>query len=67
MNDTPNRYGVISRAFHWLMAVLILLQFMKFFDRISDGEHWIGRPSCRPTAPWASSCWCWWCCEYCGR
>lgn len=43
MNDTPNCYGVISRAFHWLMAVLILLQFMKFFDRISDGEHWIGQ------------------------
>jgi len=42
MNDSKERYGSISRLFHWGMALLILWQFMKFFDRISDGEHWVG-------------------------
>lgn len=42
MNDSKTRYGIISRLFHWGMAALILWQFMKFFDRINDGEHWIG-------------------------
>ena len=42
MNDTKERYGGISRFFHWGMGLLIIWQFMKFFDRISDGEHWVG-------------------------
>ncbi|HLT99483.1 MAG TPA: cytochrome b [Burkholderiaceae bacterium] len=42
MNDSPERYGSITRIFHWVMAVLIIWQGMKFFDRINDGEHWIG-------------------------
>ncbi|MFA5677125.1 MAG: cytochrome b/b6 domain-containing protein [Pseudomonas sp.] len=42
MNDSKERYGGITRLFHWGMALLIVWQFMKFFDRISDGEHWIG-------------------------
>jgi cytochrome b561 len=41
-NDTPSHYGGITRFFHWAMAVLIVLQFMKLGDRIDDGEHWIG-------------------------
>ncbi|MCC2595077.1 cytochrome b [Pusillimonas sp. MFBS29] len=42
-NDTPQRYGSISRIFHWGMALLILWQGMKFFDRINEGEHWVGQ------------------------
>lgn len=42
MNDSQERYGGISRLFHWGMALLILWQGAKFFDRINDGEHWIG-------------------------
>lgn len=43
MNDTQSRYGLLSRALHWLMALLILIQLLKFGDRIADGEHWIGQ------------------------
>ena len=42
MNDSKERYGGISRLFHWGMGLLIIWQFMKFFDRINDGEHWVG-------------------------
>lgn len=42
IKDNPERYGTITRALHWLFAVLVLWQFMKFFDRIAEGEHWIG-------------------------
>lgn len=43
MNDSKERYGSISRWFHWGMAVLIGWQLLKFFDRINDGEHWVGQ------------------------
>ena len=43
MNDTRERYGVITRLFHWAMAVLVVWQGLKFFDRINDGEHWVGQ------------------------
>lgn len=42
MYDSKERYGSITRIFHWGMALLIIWQFMKFFDRINDGEHWLG-------------------------
>jgi len=42
-NDSQERYGSISRLFHWGMALLIVWQGMKFFDRINDGEHWVGQ------------------------
>ncbi|MFO7788389.1 MAG: cytochrome b [Halospina sp.] len=42
IKDNPERYGTITRALHWLFAVLVLWQFMKFFDRIGEGEHWVG-------------------------
>lgn len=42
MNDSKVRYGGISRTLHWGMGLLIIWQFMKFFDRINDGEHWVG-------------------------
>lgn len=42
MNDSKERYGGITRLFHWGMGLLIIWQFMKFFDRINDGEHWVG-------------------------
>lgn len=41
--DNKHRYGSVSRVFHWGMALLIGWQMLKFFDRISDGEHWVGQ------------------------
>lgn len=43
MNDSKQRYGGITRMFHWGMALLVYWQFLKFFDRINDGEHWVGQ------------------------
>lgn len=43
MNDSKQRYGAITRCLHWGMGLLIIWQFMKFFDRINDGEHWVGQ------------------------
>ena len=40
--DTSERYGTVSRIFHWGMAFFIVWQFLKFFDRIGEGEHWVG-------------------------
>ena len=35
--DSPERYGLVTRVLHWSMAVLVLLQFAKFFERL-EGE-----------------------------
>ncbi len=44
MNNTNLvKYDGITRVLHWMMALLVLWQFMKFFDRIDDGEHWVGQ------------------------
>jgi len=44
MNSTTQfRYDGVSRSFHWIMAFLIAWQLLKFFDRIDDGEHWVGQ------------------------
>ncbi|MCX7556886.1 cytochrome b [Xanthomonadaceae bacterium JHOS43] len=43
LRDTHERYGIVSRLFHWGMALLVIWQAMKFFDRIDEGEHWIGQ------------------------
>ena len=66
--DSKERYGTVSRVFHWGMAVLILWQLMKLSDRINDGEHWVGET----LVPWHISigsllsvlvllriCWAW--------
>lgn len=50
MNDSRERYGGISRLFHWGMAILLVWQGAKFFDRINDGEHWLGQT----LVPWHS-------------
>lgn len=42
INDQQHQYGAVSRFFHWFTAILVLWQFAKFFDRINDGEHWVG-------------------------
>lgn len=42
LKDSQDRYGIVSRIMHWAMALLIGLQLLKFFDRINDGEHWVG-------------------------
>lgn len=41
--DTRERYGTVSRLLHWGMALLVIWQALKLFDRINDGEHWIGQ------------------------
>ncbi|MFA7504499.1 MAG: cytochrome b [Burkholderiaceae bacterium] len=41
--QVQERYDTLSRAFHWGMAFLIGWQLLKFFDRIDDGEHWVGQ------------------------
>jgi len=43
ISDSRERYGVISRTLHWLMALLVFWQLLKFGDRIAEGEHWIGQ------------------------
>lgn len=43
VRDSNERYGSLSRIFHWGMALLIGWQGLKFLDRIDDGEHWIGQ------------------------
>lgn len=43
VQDTKERYGRVTRYFHWGIALLIGWQFLKFFDRIADGEHWVGQ------------------------
>ena len=42
INDSKQRYGSVSKIFHWGMALLIGWQLLKLSDRISDGEHWVG-------------------------
>ncbi len=42
MQDSRESYGTLSKSLHWLMAVFIGWQFLKFGDRIADGEHWVG-------------------------
>lgn len=42
LNDSQQRYGLITRFFHWFVAVLVIQQFFKFADYINDGEHWLG-------------------------
>lgn len=42
-HDSKERYGIISRIFHWGMALLIGWQLLKLFDRVNDGEHWVGQ------------------------
>lgn len=34
LSDTPDRYGIVSRAFHWGMAALFAAQFL------SAAAHW---------------------------
>ena len=41
-NDSKVRYGTITRLLHWGMALLIVWQALKLFDRVNDGEHWVG-------------------------
>lgn len=43
VGDSKARYGSVSRIFHWGMAVLVVWQLLKLFDRIDDGEHWVGQ------------------------
>src|SRR5690606_22595507 len=40
---TRERYGTVSRLLHWGAPVLVAWQALKLFDRIDDGEHWVGQ------------------------
>lgn len=51
MYDSPVRYGLVTKAFHWAMALLFLGQMMKLGDRIAEGEHWVGQT----IVPWHGS------------
>lgn len=42
INDQKHQYGILTKLFHWVTTLLVLWQFAKFFDRINDGEHWVG-------------------------
>lgn len=42
-NDSKERYGAVTRLLHWGIALLIGWQLLKIFDRVDDGEHWIGQ------------------------
>lgn len=41
--DSQEKYGAVSRFFHWVMTVLIFWQMLKLFDRTNEGEHWVGQ------------------------
>src|SRR3546814_5531346 len=43
ITDSIQRYGSVTRFLHWGMAVLVATQFLKFGDRLGEGEHWIGQ------------------------
>src|SRR5690554_4224316 len=43
IKDSPERYGTLTCALHWLMAALVAWQLLKLGDRIADGEHWVGQ------------------------
>ena len=42
-HDSHARYGSVTRWFHWGMGALIVWQLLKLFDRIDEGEHWVGQ------------------------
>lgn len=42
-DNTIARYDGVSRLVHWGMALLVGWQFLKAFDRIDEGEHWVGQ------------------------
>lgn len=42
LQDNASKYGVITKLFHWVMAVLVLWQMLKLSDYYLDGEHWVG-------------------------
>lgn len=51
LQDSPDRYGWMTRLLHWSMAVLVLLQFTKFGDRVGDGDNWFSST----IGPWHTS------------
>lgn len=38
LRDHPNGYGVVSRAFHWIMAVFIVWQFVSVLLRLTAAD-----------------------------
>jgi cytochrome b561 len=41
IHDSPTRYGIVTRALHWITVILILLQFLRFTGKYIDPSHWI--------------------------
>lgn len=56
--DSKERYGGVSRLFHWGMGALIAWQMLKFFDRIDDGNTGSARRWCPGTWPSVRCCCC---------
>jgi len=42
LQDSRERFGVLTKTLHWIITVLIFWQLLKLGDRIDDGEHWVG-------------------------
>lgn len=42
-SDSKESYGTVSRLLHWATAILVAWQLLKVFDRIDEGEHWVGQ------------------------
>lgn len=41
INDTPQKYGFISKLLHWGIGFLILFQFLKIFERWNEKQNFI--------------------------
>ena len=54
--DTLERYGRISRGFHWLMAALFAWQFAGALLYVGIGDTALTRFVGAATSPWASPC-----------
>lgn len=35
------KHSRVTRLFHWIIALLVLFQFLKFSDRIAEGAHFV--------------------------
>ena len=41
ITDSYQRYGTLSRFFHWTVALLVLHQFLKFSARLGEAAAWL--------------------------
>lgn len=48
LRDSVEKYGVVSRSLHWLMALLVVWQLLKLADYINDGQNWVSQTLVKP-------------------